>query len=59
MNVVPSQDQVDVFLNQDGDIVILQKSFERGDDTAVVIAPQYAGALAKAIRNAVKDAANG
>ncbi len=56
MIVFPTTEQVEVFVNQRGDVSIQQDDFMSGDAVTICIPLEHVSALIRAIRQAKKEA---
>lgn len=56
MIVIPHQDQVEVFANNDNSVTIKQTDAMTNEQVVIAVQPQNISALIKALRRAAKDA---
>lgn len=56
MVVIPHQDQVEVFANNDNSVRIKQTDAMTNEQVVIAVHPQNISALIKALRQAAKDA---
>lgn len=56
MVVIPHQDQVEVFANNDNSVSIKQTDAMTNEQVVIAVHPQNISALIKALRQAAKDA---
>lgn len=59
MQVFPTVDGLDVFVNQAGSITLRQQSYDRSDESLIVIPVGHINATIRALRSAAKEAKAG